>query len=396
MSTPLRTSAALRPISSAARNRSGYICLQCRRHPELNLLSSTARSIPSISRRDASTSQDKTTLYTEKLRRKIWGTDNPPGQADPYGNDSVFFPSKQPGKEQEPEPETVDTNAVAPALDVDYIPATTWDGLDHIGGAAGWWEAAWDEENQFQGFMPATVLGPNDAVERAIRRAVIEVHTLREAAQPLTHACKISTEGEVDLSDIKFSAKKGDAFAIVFGKADRRHELLDSVGKENNSGKGIAILSTMQGSAGASVEIDEREAVKTSDEFILGDSSVPKSIGAPELKTVNDGTWLAVSLQEPTLKFAILKRTMQLVGKRIPDSVIAKIHVVQDLVDHLTEILKPKKLAEQLITQPVATMPNVEIFPRRHTPIDKEKEVGRWKVIERELQKRGLPVTGRV
>jgi len=41
-------------------------------------------------------------------------------------------------------------------------------------------------------------------------------------------------------------------------------------------------------------------------------------------------------------------------------------------------------------------MPNVEIFPRRHTPIDKEKEVGRWKVIERELQKKGLPVTGRV
>lgn len=92
----------------------------------------------------------------------------------------------------------------------------------------------------------------------------------------------------------------------------------------------------------------------------------------------------------------ILKRTMQLVGKRIPDSVVAKIHVVQDLVDHLTEIPKPKKLAEQLVTQPIAAMPNVEIFPRRHTPIDKEKELGRWKVIERELQKRGLPVTGRV
>jgi len=64
-------------------------------------------------------------------------------------------------------------------------------------------------------------------------------------------------------------------------------------------------------------------------------------------------------------------------------------------VDHFTEAPKPKKLAEELLTKPVASMPNVEIFDRRYTPIDKEKEVGRWKVIERELRKRDLPVTGR-
>ena len=42
----------------------------------------------------------------------------------------------------------------------------------------------------------------------------------------------------------------------------------------------------------------------------------------------------------------------------------------------------------------LTSLPNVEIFPRRHTPVDKEKTVGRWKVIEKELQKRGLPVLG--
>lgn len=151
MSTPLRTSVALRPISNAARNRSSYICLQCRRRTQLNLLSSTTPSIPLVSRRNASTSRDKTP-YTEKLRRKIWGTENPPGQADPYGNASIFDRTKQQAEEQEPELEAVDTNALATTLDVDYVPATTWDGLDHIGGAAGWWEAAWDEENQFHGY----------------------------------------------------------------------------------------------------------------------------------------------------------------------------------------------------------------------------------------------------
>ena len=37
---------------------------------------------------------------------------------------------------------------------------------------------------------------------------------------------------------------------------------------------------------------------------------------------------------------------------------------------------------------------NVVISGRRQTPIDKEKELGRWKVIERTLKERGLPVTG--
>lgn len=32
-----------------------------------------------------------------------------------------------------------------------YSEAVTWDGLDQIGGAEGWWEKAWDQENQFKG-----------------------------------------------------------------------------------------------------------------------------------------------------------------------------------------------------------------------------------------------------
>lgn len=151
MSTSLRTSTAFRPLSYAVRTRSCYTCLQCRRRTDLNLLASSIPSIPLIRRRNASTSRDKTP-YTEKLRKKIWGTDTPPGQADPYGNTSVLDRSKQQAKAQEQEPEPVDTIDAAPALDIDYVPATIWDGLDHIGGAAGWWEEAWDEENHFQGY----------------------------------------------------------------------------------------------------------------------------------------------------------------------------------------------------------------------------------------------------
>jgi len=85
---------------------------------------------------------------------------------------------------------------------------------------------------------------------------------------------------------------------------------------------------------------------------------------------------------------------MQLTGMRIPDPDIACITNTKALLGHLVRKPKPKKLAESLFANEVAELPNVQIIERRFTPIDKEKEIGRWKVIEKELQARGLPVTG--
>ena len=66
-----------------------------------------------------------------------------------------------------------------------------------------------------------------------------------------------------------------------------------------------------------------------------------------------------------------------------------------DVVELVSQRPTPKKLAEALLLKSeLNALPNVEIFERRHTPIDKEKEVGRWKVIEQELTRKGLPVTG--
>lgn len=52
------------------------------------------------------------------------------------------------------------------------------------------------------------------------------------------------------------------------------------------------------------------------------------------------------------------------------------------------ESAKPKRKLQPL-------GPNVMVLPRRETPVDKEKEVGRWKLIEKELTERGLPVLGK-
>ena len=57
---------------------------------------------------------------------------------------------------------------------------------------------------------------------------------------------------------------------------------------------------------------------------------------------------------------------------------------------------KPANLAERLMGDEVlAKQSNLIILGRRETPVDKEKEVGRWKVIEAELKSRGLPVLGK-
>lgn len=86
---------------------------------------------------------------------------------------------------------------------------------------------------------------------------------------------------------------------------------------------------------------------------------------------------------------------MQLTGVRIPDSTIESVRTVNSLLNRLTTPPKPVKLVEALAQKEhLTSLPNVNIFGRRITPIDKEVSVGRWKLIEKELSRRGLPVTG--
>ena len=91
----------------------------------------------------------------------------------------------------------------------------------------------------------------------------------------------------------------------------------------------------------------------------------------------------------------MLKRTPQLTGVRIPDSAINSSRTVQALLTHLITPPKPRKLVDALKQkEDLLALPNVSVFERRVTPIDKEKSVGRWKIIEQELKSRDLPVTG--
>lgn len=91
----------------------------------------------------------------------------------------------------------------------------------------------------------------------------------------------------------------------------------------------------------------------------------------------------------------VVKRIMQLTGFRLSDADINNSTNVADILGHLATPPKARKLIEALAQKgSLFELPNVRISGRRVTPIDKEKELGRWKVIEEELKNRGLPVTG--
>lgn len=105
----------------------------------------------------------------------------------------------------------------------------------------------------------------------------------------------------------------------------------------------------------------------------------------------------------------ILKSFQRLSSLRLPDPVLNSISKsttsssteppLTKLINHILEDQKPKprNLYERLMEkQQLLEQSNLMILPRRETPVDKEKEVGRWKVIEKALIERGLPVLGRI
>lgn len=87
---------------------------------------------------------------------------------------------------------------------------------------------------------------------------------------------------------------------------------------------------------------------------------------------------------------------MQLTGVRIPDSALKSAKTAQALLAHFITPPKPRLCVDALAQKEnLLTLPNVAVHRKKITWIDKERSVGRWGVITKELEKRGLSVSGR-
>lgn len=311
----------------------GFICLQCRHRSALAAQrGALPTSIPISLQRHASSASQFDSL-TRKIRRKIWGTDNPPGQEDPYGGPSQFelveskvkkdpvaAAEKAPGEDVDPS----DTAAI------NYVPATTWDGLDQIGGATGWWEEAWDRKHPFRGyvlrqvwqsssiltssrdsFMEPSKMTSRDEIEAAVRRALIEVFTLRDAERPLTDAVNATNAQVTPNLEIVAFTESGDGSVVLnFPNPDLMQEILDSM---DLSWKGpTPEVSGMQPTDEVSemedvVEVTKGEVVTKLEATAAGPDRT--MAGAEESltpdSTTEEGLWQNVSLCDTGVKFAV-------------------------------------------------------------------------------------------
>lgn len=89
----------------------------------------------------------------------------------------------------------------------------------------------------------------------------------------------------------------------------------------------------------------------------------------------------------------ISKHLLQLSGYKIPDVVMDQCSSANDLLLALRRVAQPKptKVYDVLASDTrLANLTNVTIHQKRIKMHEKEAQVGRWKLIEAEFQKRGL------
>ncbi|KAF2234358.1 hypothetical protein EV356DRAFT_501908 [Viridothelium virens] len=247
-----------------------------------------------------------------------------------------------------------------------YEPAATWAGLERVGGKE--WRRKRQVAKPFEGFFSNSEESNDRDPSVAVCRAVVETLAMRAS-------------GGQDLGEF--------------------HELGEASEK--------ATITVAPDARSVAFDMDQQDGTKLSYTAIpLSSSDFPDTdepFGASKKKTTAEKTmqedskrmqsWADVPLRDPSFKFTVVKRVMQLIGKPISDPIIQRSKTAGELSSNLLIKPKPKKLYKALQdNDSLSNLTNVKVHDRRVTPIDKETGVGRWKVIEQELLYRDLPVTG--
>jgi Ribosomal subunit 39S len=287
----------------------------------------------------------------------------------------------------------------APTLDEisdpTYEPAESGVGLEEVGGLADWWDDPdhWGSAKEYVGFGPQEKITDPAILEVLTRRAIIEALTLKHFGKRPPAAFTLTGGKETLLKVVRVKLIAGEDGTATLKNQAHWERAWSTIKNLKSSGEAPEPIAS-------SPEITVEEA-----------RELVKSWGSE---------WKLASLQDPLVKFYVCrfrpfstrstdvffwfkmltckqaaKRIQRLTGHVIPDAKLLLIQNAKALIAHLTKPPKAKKLAEELISKGVLQeLPNVRLYPRRVTPLDKERMVGRWKIITRELKKRELPIVG--
>ncbi|CCC09712.1 hypothetical protein SMACR_03272 [Sordaria macrospora] len=294
--------------------------------------------------------------------------------------------------------------------DPNYEPAASGAGLQEIGGMSDWWnkpEHFRDGGKQFeyQGFAAQEKITDPRLLKVILRRALVEGLALKKfGANPKNPADiaaiigngdhwerTVSVEmcrgenGELALKNDSDLQKVWILMRNAAEKAYYTREWTEEVGRLRKVGEHEQANQLLQEGKKLGYHFGSEEGSRVQ-------LNAEKAI---ELRKSWNNDWKEATIRDPVVKFYAAKRIQKMTGHLLSDGKLTSIQTVANFMDALVTPPKPKKLADQIEQSSILPeLPNVKVYPRRITPVDKEKMVGRWKVIEKELQKREIPVLG--
>ncbi|KAK3112523.1 hypothetical protein LTR53_011130 [Teratosphaeriaceae sp. CCFEE 6253] len=266
---------------------------------------------------------------------------------------------------------------VDPTENKEYKPAVTWKGLEKVGSEK-WVAGRADQGEGYVGFVQKkSPKISNKEWQKLVHHTMVVMLVLHKAGRPVFQVCHgLETQTRWLVHKVVIESNKaGTGLEVVFANEHVKDAILRAIPSQSTQ-----LHPT-----------DQSEARESARSAMAGDDSGNRTTisgyGAPP--------WMDVPFENQSFKAALAKRVLQLTGKRLPDSAISTSTSPAEIVRHLSTKEKAKKLVQEPRMQRLnRTAPNVQISGSRQTSIDREKKIGRWKIIEEELVRRQLPVTG--
>ena len=284
-----------------------FICHRCRCLTQKSHFTTTRQA-------RASPEEPQKPDLTTRLRRRIWGTETPPGQKDPYRR---LTPEEKAAEllEQESIAEGKQNASQDTATEIarrqsagEYLPAQNWDGLERIGGATGWWEEEWDRNNVYRGFLTEGVLGEKVAnIEDVVRRVAVEILALKQAGGALHEGAQAEwSEGDF-MENIDIVKNEDGSFTLREQTPDLIDELVELLQRPPEEEMEIEELSQ---------DIEDPEALGAEEQRLLDEIHAEEEAGEEqtleenEIPTVattktHDPIYLELPLTDIAFKFAV-------------------------------------------------------------------------------------------
>ncbi|CRL26072.1 unnamed protein product [Penicillium camemberti] len=354
----------MRPSMRLPLREANFICSSCR-------IQATPRISPlGQTRRYAS---DSSSGILERARRKIWGTDKPPGPADPYtGSQIMSGTGMSPG---EPAPEEAFSLEEGQARSEEIEENLTWEGMPRIG---------YLKEKEWRLRGPK---GHADKVKpwynnprplpymKAAHQAAVEIGLMQMLGGKVTVVSKPSSRAiEAQLKSVKIEGESGNwGDRLRFPDIKTMESLLrDAAG-------------TVDGTGEAALEEKLKAASQQGDRLYGAESKGQKQNSLSSL-----------SLADGNVKFVFFARLSKLMSQHISDYIITSstttgdVFRAQEALRKKTTRLTPVLLHKLMDKNGANELSNVKILDVRQTRHDNDEDLGRKKVVVSTLYKNGL------